>query len=275
MNSLAGWWAVGSGDPLLDATIVHAWLAHIHPFDDGNGRVARLLANLALAQGGYPPLIVSAATDRGEYYDSLAQSDEGNVLPLLTLFERVMRRTVTEMAKPGYVEGVIRSRLLATPDDRQRLWQYLAETFQTELTTALGAYGMTLLVQGYPSAVSLRNLAARSVAGNSWFAKVAQDGRPQWLLWFGFNSTDVEEEYGFTGYPSFFLSVRDTSTGARHPYRPLRDEDWGPWSEIVIVPGRPKPALLRQDENWSEGPIPKIARQAAQRLAASTRLDFD
>ena len=38
MAELAEWFANGSGDAVLDAAVVHAWLTHIHPFDDGNGR---------------------------------------------------------------------------------------------------------------------------------------------------------------------------------------------------------------------------------------------
>src|SRR5206468_3445448 len=36
MADLTDWWLAGSPDPVLDATVVHAWLTHIHPFDDGN-----------------------------------------------------------------------------------------------------------------------------------------------------------------------------------------------------------------------------------------------
>ncbi|GAC1378057.1 MAG: hypothetical protein NVS3B3_20010 [Aquirhabdus sp.] len=37
-------------DPLLRAAIIHLWFVTVHPFDDGNGRIARALADLALAQ---------------------------------------------------------------------------------------------------------------------------------------------------------------------------------------------------------------------------------
>lgn len=42
----------GAIDPLIKAGIVHLYFVHIHPFDDGNGRTARALSNLILADSG-------------------------------------------------------------------------------------------------------------------------------------------------------------------------------------------------------------------------------
>ena len=58
-----------------------AWLHHafvtIHPFQDGNGRVARLLASLVLIQDNLFPLTVER-TNRKQYIDALEQADVGN-----------------------------------------------------------------------------------------------------------------------------------------------------------------------------------------------------
>ncbi len=57
-----------------------AWLHHaftqIHPFEDGNGRVARALASLELIRGGLPPLTVYREM-QSRYYDSLLEADLG------------------------------------------------------------------------------------------------------------------------------------------------------------------------------------------------------
>ncbi len=58
---------------ILWAAVAHTWLVYIHPFIDGNGRVARLLMNLILMRFGIPIAIITRE-DRLRYYDVLEQS---------------------------------------------------------------------------------------------------------------------------------------------------------------------------------------------------------
>jgi len=51
---------------------IHAAVAHIHPFWDGNGRIARLIANLPLLQSGLPPVVIPKERRR-EYIQLLAE----------------------------------------------------------------------------------------------------------------------------------------------------------------------------------------------------------
>lgn len=64
--------------PVLFATEFHYKFIRIHPFDDGNGRMARLLMNLILMQKGYPPAIIKSE-DKEEYYNALQQADAGQI----------------------------------------------------------------------------------------------------------------------------------------------------------------------------------------------------
>ncbi|MCK5479028.1 MAG: Fic family protein [Methylococcales bacterium] len=50
---------------------IHMGIVHIHPFWDGNGRIARLLANIPLLKAGLPPLVIPQA-QRREYIQTLA-----------------------------------------------------------------------------------------------------------------------------------------------------------------------------------------------------------
>ncbi len=61
------------------AFMAHLRLVNIHPFNDGNGRTARLLMNLLLIRSGYPPIAVRPE-DRLAYVKSLqeAQAGKGN-----------------------------------------------------------------------------------------------------------------------------------------------------------------------------------------------------
>jgi Fic family protein len=58
------------------AFAAHRELVDIHPFNDGNGRTARLLMNLVLIRGGYPPVAVRPE-DRLAYIDALQQAQAG------------------------------------------------------------------------------------------------------------------------------------------------------------------------------------------------------
>lgn len=52
MQRFLAWFeAPGDTDPLLAAGLAHLWFVTIHPFDDGNGRIARAIADMALARG--------------------------------------------------------------------------------------------------------------------------------------------------------------------------------------------------------------------------------
>ncbi len=69
MQTLGNWLATLSPTPTA-AFDAHFRLAAIHPFSDGNGRTARLLMNLILLRGGYPPIAIRPE-DRNRYLDSL------------------------------------------------------------------------------------------------------------------------------------------------------------------------------------------------------------
>lgn len=56
------------------AAKAHYQLLHIYPFPKQSGKVARLIMNLILLRGGYPPAVVHA-TERQRYYDALKTSD--------------------------------------------------------------------------------------------------------------------------------------------------------------------------------------------------------
>jgi Fic family protein len=76
---------------LTRAGIVHLYFVSVHPFEDGNGRVGRALAEKSLAQNlGQPSLIALAYTierDRKAYYEMLERSNKGNeITQWLTYF---------------------------------------------------------------------------------------------------------------------------------------------------------------------------------------------
>lgn len=70
-------------DPVIKAALAHLWFVTIHPFEDGNGRIARAIADLALARSeGSPQRFYSMSaqirTERNAYYDQLEWTQKGS-----------------------------------------------------------------------------------------------------------------------------------------------------------------------------------------------------
>ncbi len=80
--------------PIVEAAWLHHRFAQIHPFQDGNGRVARALASLILIKAGWFPLTITREK-REEYIDALENADKGSLIPLIKLFATIQKNTFT------------------------------------------------------------------------------------------------------------------------------------------------------------------------------------
>lgn len=71
-------------DPVFKAGLAHFWFVTLHPFDDGNGRMARAIGDMALARSEGTPqrfysLSAQIETERSTYYDILEQTQKGGL----------------------------------------------------------------------------------------------------------------------------------------------------------------------------------------------------
>lgn len=80
-------------NPTILAVEFHYRFIRIHPFDDGNGRIARILMNFILMQFGYPPVIIKTE-DKNNYFSALQQADSGIVEPF---FEYIAKNLVRSL----------------------------------------------------------------------------------------------------------------------------------------------------------------------------------
>ena len=89
-------------DPVLKAGLAHVWFVTIHPFDDGNGRIARAIADLALARAEQSPqrfysMSSQIRKERDAYYDMLEatqKQETGDVTPWLLWFLNCLDRAI-------------------------------------------------------------------------------------------------------------------------------------------------------------------------------------
>jgi hypothetical protein len=77
----------------VEAAWLHHRFAQIHPYQDGNGRVARALASLVFLKPGWFPVVVTR-DDRPRYIDALEVADEGDLRSLIALFVDVQKRAL-------------------------------------------------------------------------------------------------------------------------------------------------------------------------------------
>lgn len=105
LSDLIDWYKLNKKKfkPLILAAIIHNQFEHIHPFQDGNGRVGRLLLNFILIKNKYPPINI-LLEDRMEYYNSLGEySKNHNLLPtlrfLITQYRKTLKQVTTKNKK--------------------------------------------------------------------------------------------------------------------------------------------------------------------------------
>lgn len=85
MNSFLTWFNSASEmDPVIKAAISHLWFVTIHPFDDGNGRIARAIADMQLARADknnqrFYSMSAQIRKERKQYYDILESTQKGDV----------------------------------------------------------------------------------------------------------------------------------------------------------------------------------------------------
>lgn len=114
MTELVSWFNKNANleevNPVVLASVFHHRFVAIHPFDDGNGRMTRILTNFILMKFGYPISVVKNEKKKN-YYATLAQADSGEILPFVELMSETINNSLDI-----YIKG-INGEDINDPDD--------------------------------------------------------------------------------------------------------------------------------------------------------------
>ncbi|MDR6197654.1 Fic family protein [Siphonobacter sp. SORGH_AS_0500] len=135
-------------DPVIKAAIAHLWFVTIHPFDDGNGRIARTIADLQLSRADesvqrFYSMSAQIRKERNRYYEVLEKTQKGdlNVTEWLEWFMKCLDRAIVAtdevlssvLTKAKYWEW-FKSKSIS---ERQKLMlNKLMDGFEGKLTTS-------------------------------------------------------------------------------------------------------------------------------------------
>jgi Fic family protein len=112
MGDFARWLAAAPDTPETAFT-AHRRLVEIHPFNDGNGRTARLLMNLVLIRGGYPPVAIGLE-DRPAYIRALQEAQAGHGT---AAFERLLYERL-DATLGEYLDAAYQTLIAPKPEER-------------------------------------------------------------------------------------------------------------------------------------------------------------
>jgi len=164
MAAFLGWFnAPPEGlDSLLRSGLAHFWFVTIHPFEDGNGRLARTLGNLALTQADQSALRFYSFSgqimrDKASYYNALEQAQHGGLD--VTAFLEWFLRELLQAIRHGIREAHL---VLA----RTLFWEHASKVKMNERQQAALRKALALRTDGAPEEDgTLSNRHYRTVTG--------------------------------------------------------------------------------------------------------------
>lgn len=150
MTVFLNWFnANGKIDPVIKAAITHLWFVTIHPFDDGNGRIARAITDMQLARADksrqrFYSMSAQIRTERNDYYNILEKTQKEDSLDItswlqwfLACLDRAINATDTTLATVIKKARFWENPLAQTANDRQKLMlNKLLDGFYGKLTSS-------------------------------------------------------------------------------------------------------------------------------------------
>ncbi|MEI8646314.1 Fic family protein [Pseudoalteromonas sp. Hal040] len=252
MDAMDEWekWSIESQSlpAVVRATILHAWLAHIHPFIDGNGRTARAISNLELVRAGYPPIILRKK-ERDRYIEALAESDSGG--DIRSFFELIIERadgalTGLELAaKQKQDYNPVIERIKQKQTNNLKIWEtsvsLLVKTTQHYLDELLEQVGGSTYIKEFESPLDLEDylgLTKKQSVSRSWcfIVNVSVPGieKLERLAYISYRQPQLFHHMGNKGGPAIYWSKKNPEGYPKW----ITDEAYTPYcTEMTIEEG--------------------------------------
>lgn len=228
MNKMEEWesWSRDNADSpaILRSIILHAWLAHIHPFIDGNGRTARAITNLELIRAGYPPVIIRKKKDRDRYVEALAESDEAG--DIRAFFELMIERIEGALqglelsAKQKQEYNPRQLKIRNRQEQQLHIWstsvQLLVNQIEYYVHEQIDKVNGVVYVKEYDLSLDREDFIAlcdRQTISTSWLfiigLKIPGFSRQERLAYLGYRNPSMYHKLGDEGGPSIFWSRKN------------------------------------------------------------------
>lgn len=229
MRQMEQWqaWSLRNADlpAPIRSVVLHAWLTHVHPYIDGNGRTARAVGNLELIRAGYPPIIIKKK-ERDRYIECLAESDDGGDIRSFTelVFDRIEGALVglelSAKRAQGYNPVVEKIRL--RQEKQLRIWEtsirLLASIVEHNVSASLEPVGGKCSAHIFAEPLDLQDyveVCAGHPVPRSWAFTLSVEvpGIPKLekLAYIGHRSIPMYRELGQQGGPALYWSSKNPS----------------------------------------------------------------
>ena len=259
---------------IVKAAAVHAWIAHIHPFEDGNGRVSRLLANLVLAREGMPPLILRSKGDRERYINALSYSDEaGDISRLILLFCRSAERIIDELLEPRVAEEFFAADIDLRLSGDFKYWQNAMNEFSEIALVKLRLANLRGDIVGGLTPSDFKALRKRKKASRAWYLNIRKmDSDAISGLWyFGYlEDWAISKVSNDEIFPCLIFMIPNPDTKAVMPYKKPSNRGRHAVVGVMVEPYTQKAYV------WGErfDAIRIVSYDEAADLLVRTSLDF-
>lgn len=207
--------------PEIEAAWLHHQFAQIHPFQDGNGRVARALATLIMIRAGWLTLVVTDAM-RSEYIEALEAADGGDLAPLVSLFADIQRKAIYgAIAEARYViaeRRQVRSVIQSVAEKLDRRRQRRQEEWEKakDIGRALGVAARDHLGMAETELKSV--LASQLGTSGEFWVTSSPDDDPEKRSYYGYQVVETAKEMKYFANTRVFHSwaALNLKTDGRH-----------------------------------------------------------